>query len=646
MKRLNANLQLQMVKSRKRILTGIALIVLCFLLLLWGSVSPINTVILLIPLMSLTLIDLSVPEPLYRILLLLWVIVAVPFLLFTSQLLLNENVSDINRISLVLNYACIGMIFSVFYVLTGRLKIAVPLGMSLVLLLYTVNYFVFKFRGSEFAPIDILSFKTAMSVSGRYEYDFNAPFAYAIVLSVIYCCVIFCIRGEKEKRSFRNTFKGIAVTAFLLMLVSIKIPDVEVGNFAQHGSIVNGYLINFVAQSKQSVITKPPGYSSANVKKLEEKYDCNYSKENSQTPDIIVIMNESFADLSVLGNRPRTNKEVTPFFDSLEKNVIKGYTLSSVYGGGTPNSEYEFLSGNSFGFLPPGSIAYQQFIKEPTYTIVRDLKSRGYYTIATHPENSGNWLRDRIYPLMDFDEMSFIEDYPSENKIRNLISDQEMYETIVKKYENRDKSSPFFLFGITMQNHGGYDYEGDDYTGTVHLKGYDAEYKDVEQYLSLLHYSDEALEYLISYIDSVDHKVIILFYGDHFPDLDEGFYKDIQSKNISVLDEGMLKHKVPFFIWANYDIQEQAVPLTSMNYLSVYLYEAAGLNLSNYQCFIKDSQKVIPAMNSLGYYSEKQDRFINYDEAEGKEKKAIQEYDILEYNCLFDKKNKSRVFFP
>ena len=74
-------------------------------------------------------------------------------------------------------------------------------------------------------------------------------------------------------------------------------------------------------------------------------------------------MNESFSDLSVLGDL-QTNMPLTPFIDSLKENTTKGYALSSVFGAKTPNSEWEFMSGNSMAFLPMGSVVYQQYISD------------------------------------------------------------------------------------------------------------------------------------------------------------------------------------------------------------------------------------------------------------------------------------------
>lgn len=82
----------------------------------------------------------------------------------------------------------------------------------------------------------------------------------------------------------------------------------------------------------------------------------------TKKPNIIVIMNEAFSDLAVLGDYT-TNTEVMPFISSLSENTQKGWMYSSVKGGNTANTEFEFSTGLSMYFLPTGSIPYQQYIK-------------------------------------------------------------------------------------------------------------------------------------------------------------------------------------------------------------------------------------------------------------------------------------------
>lgn len=409
------------------------------------------------------------------------------------------------------------------------------------------------------------------------------------------------------------------------------------------GTEKNGYSLNFVLKFGNSTVPLPEGYGPETVDKLEQQYVTNISSPEKQ-PTVIVIMNETFADLKVLGNELQTSKEIIPFFNSLDKNTIRGYALSSVFGGRTANSEYEFLSGNTMGFLPADSLVYQQFIKvRENYTLMSSLKELEYNCYAMHPADSKNWARESTYPLLGFDDSYFVDDFPQENLLRGHVSDQEMYEQLISLYEEKSRDENLFLFGITMQNHSGYD--DPNFPAEIQLEGYSKEYPDVEQYLTLLRYSDQALQYLVEYFEAVEDDVVILFFGDHMPRLDDVFYRETHGGDYTTLDEQMLQYMVPFAIWANYDIEEQYIPCTSLNFLSNYLFETMGTTLPAYNAFLLDVNEVIPAMNSIGYYSKSKERFIPYSEATGIEAEILHQYQILQYNCLLDS-DRSHVFFP
>lgn len=94
----------------------------------------------------------------------------------------------------------------------------------------------------------------------------------------------------------------------------------------QKGSYRNGYILNFVLSIRDCFIAQPDGYSKEAVKELEDQYSKEtdtVAGETEKKPTIIVVMSESYADLSVVGNFS-TNIDLTPFYDSLEENTIKG----------------------------------------------------------------------------------------------------------------------------------------------------------------------------------------------------------------------------------------------------------------------------------------------------------------------------------
>lgn len=289
-------------------------------------------------------------------------IIAAFITIFLSQLLLNESTFSIGILRLVLGMNICIIIYLFIYLFTFSVKISVSVGSCAILFFTLINYYVWLFRGSELNPSDILSIGTAANVANKYKFVLNSNIIYAWLAMILFVFLMIALPKCKicHKKIFARIFV-IASECIIILLFVFFSQTIQTRRFLQEGSVKNGYLLNFTLQIKQTIIHKPEKYMAETIASREDRY--SDVKEEKNTPDIIVIMDESFADLSVLGSKLRTNKEVSPFIDSLSKNTVKGYALSSIYGGGTPNSEYEFLSGNSAFFLPQGSIVYQQYIK-------------------------------------------------------------------------------------------------------------------------------------------------------------------------------------------------------------------------------------------------------------------------------------------
>ena len=118
-----------------------------------------------------------------------------------------------------------------------------------------------------------------------------------------------------------------------------------------------------------------------------------------------------------------------------------------------------------------------------------------------------------------------------------------------------------------------------------------------------------------------------------------------KSGKIDTLPEQMIQHTVPFVIWANFDIEEKDLGLTSLSYLSTHLLDAAGLQRTAYHEYLAQQEQIIPAMNMLGYYSNEQGSFVSFSQAEGAEAEAEAAYKKMQYNALFDKTGRSETFF-
>ena len=568
-------------------------------------------------------------------------------LLIHHMLLLPEDRVRITKEKWILNLLCCLVAYLVMICITARPKIACMITYIVLMSLAGINYFVYKFRGNEFSFNDFKAIFTGLSVASEYKIPLDTRAAMAVVLSIVFVAAIRKINLE-FKRIYMLRGATLCVAVISIVYLVGKTEYIVTETWEQKGSYRNGYILNFVLGIRDSFVEKPEGYSADTIKMLEDQYGVTETDANAEAseeaPVIIAIMNESFADLGVIGNL-QTNEPVTPFLDSMQTNITKGYALSSVFGAKTPNSEWEFLTGNTMAYLPSGSVAYQQYVSEGAYSLVGTLKNQGYQCIAMHPYYSTGWSRNKIYPLLGFEESYFMDDFNQNHIVREYITDQELYDKIIAQYEAKKKGDKMFIMSITMQNHGGYNDKYDNFTENIRMtNGY---YPDVNQYLSLVNTSDAALQNLIHYFSNVDEKVEIVFFGDHQPSLNNNFYVSLNGNGLSGLTLEQLEDlfTVPFFIWTNYETETTTDVHTSLNYLSTMVLDKAGIELPPYEKFLCDMQKDIPAMNARGYYSAKDGCFKHYQDADGEEAEMLNYYQILQYNSMFDKRHKSEVFF-
>ena len=378
-------------------------------------------------------------------------------------------------------------------------------------------------------------------------------------------------------------------------------------------------------------------------------------------PNIIMIMNESFADLDALGDL-ETNIEVMPFFNSLKENTIRGSLQVSTHGGGTACTEYEALTGNSQSFLSAGAVAYSASMHDTSPSIAWNLRAQGYQTEAFHPYYASGWSREKAYAYMGFERFVALEDLvpqsilemtaadrigaiekevdPSDGDVynRDYMSDHYDFKIVEDMYEARNKSRPYFMFNVTIQNHGGYLDPSANFQEEVRITNMDGTYPQANRYLSLMHASDKAFEKLIGYFKNVKEPTIVVMFGDHLPSLEKEFYTELFGEAPENFDitKNQAYHQTPFVIWANYDIPEKDMGTISTNYLSPLILETAGLKLTDYERYLASLYKSLPVISNLGYVDTKGEAFYQIPENQSAIKRLVNDYQCVAYNNLMD----------
>ena len=277
----------------------------------------------------------------------------------------------------ILNLVMYYLFFCVLLFITGQTGTAIMIGSLLLGAAGLANYFVLMFRSSPILPWDLFSVGVAATVADNFEYKLSVRACNVILLIMLLWSLCLKMQLKFKMSKFRGA--GIAVMcAVFFGFCSYVQTDAAIASFKMDTTLFtptvyyrnNGLALSFVVNLRYLKIDKPEGYSQEELARIQEEYtaqnisgaDSEANTHLSDKPNIIVIMNEAFSDLSVLGDY-ETDEEVLPFINSLTKNTQKGWMYSSVKGGNTANTEFEFLTGLSMHFLPTGSIAYQQYIK-------------------------------------------------------------------------------------------------------------------------------------------------------------------------------------------------------------------------------------------------------------------------------------------
>lgn len=518
----------------------------------------------------------------------------VPPVNFLFVEIITGNINTVKVSCMFLNIAIYYAILCILILFFKKIKDALLIFSIFCTSSGLVGYYVYKLRGRPFMIQDLSAIQTAQKVMKQYTYEVNNQVAIAVILSLFTVILILQLPETKLGKQFvLQKFGAIAITGAMGVVLSdnsiciLNLWDIE-SNYQTYG-----YFLTLASEVCLLNEQPPDGYSIQAVKEIAE--NDRLSKEPlyedvSITPqNIIMIMNESWGDFRYISSFYQ-DSTITPYIDSLSgKNVIKGNLHVPIFGGGTANSEYEVLTGNSVQFIGAGETPYQVHVSSTNYSIVSSLKAQEYEVLAMHPNSAGNWNRDTVYANMGFDQFISSENWPetySEN-IRGCMSDLSSYETLIEQYKRKDKNDKLFTFLVTMQNHGGYVYDG--YESTVNLD-YDTSYPLTEQYLSLLKESDSAFETLIDYFQTTAEPTMIVMFGDHLPSVDISFYEMLfgVSWNDISLEKQQKMYTTPFIIWTNYELDHSSdITELSANYFGSYVLKMAGLKLPVYnQCLL------------------------------------------------------------
>jgi hypothetical protein len=149
--------------------------------------------------------------------------------------------------------------------------------------------------------------------------------------------------------------------------------------------------------------------------------------------------------------------------------------------------------------------------------------------------------------------------------------------------------------------------------------------RNIGQYLRGLRYSDEALEQLVTDLEALEERTIVLFYGDHFP--------AIWSNQIWARNGGQGMYGTPWFVWANFETApvEPEAELLGPNHLINQLLSAANAPVTPYDALLEEIAAEVPAAER-GIMLDPQGRVITAEDLSPQARELLEDYRLVQYD--------------
>ena len=586
-----------------------------------------------------------------------WLLIELPW---------NDSLSAIESRYVIANLVIVGLLGSIVFLLGQRTRASLAVFVGLCLLIGAANFFIIEFKGQPIVPADLFALSTAASVSSGYSLFLTGRLAACIGAFVIFCIalVLWC---PKRPVTGKDVAINCVAAALMVAVCVMQYRDTDIKNAYEvnvdvwdvRGSYASqGTLLCFLSRAQELTPAEPEGFSEEALGRILEPYEDegkdapHYTDEKPfDGPNVIAIMNETFSDLSSYPGLEGSNAQPAFFKEVQADSLAAGDLFVSAMGGGTCNSEFEFLTGSSTGLMGGGVYPYVLYDLDGTENLPSYFDGLGYGTHAIHPAEASNWRRDRVYEQMGFDTFDDITTMEGADTFRDLVTDKATYVRALEKIDENE--NPQFVFDVTIQNHGGYDTGLVPTEDRMHLDSDAVDSPEVDEFLAAIHQSDEDLRWLIDELNARDEPTIVVFFGDHQPGFADWLFEQTYGKSVNgaTLDEVQARYHTPYFIWANKAARSAGAPtkvsslgtdtITSLNYLGTMAIDAAGLPQTTQTRFLNALRKVLPAVNLNGYRDA--DGVWHWfgealtTDSQRAADEALDDYAIVQYDNLFRK---------
>lgn len=528
----------------------------------------------------------------------------------------------------VLNLWPVAALALLFYFLLGNAWYGAGLTTLIWGLLSYINLVKVDARGDPFVPGDILLLTEGMEAVGSYQLNMHwGKLALLLGLSLALILLGTGVKSARPRLVIRLVAALTVVAAFGTTMAFLY-PDSELYDRMEGPNRANvpavyeafGFPYCFLHNFNLYPVDKPPGYNAQEAASYEDTYrEAEAAPETA--PNILMVMCEAFTDLPNQAAFTYTG-ENNPIaaYNRLAEQTLSGHLVVSNTGAGTANTEFDVLTGMMTNRIGTGTTSAFRVVHRNIDSIPRMLTQAGYRTFFLHPGQNWFYNRESVYSYLGITDQVFQDAFSRSDLVGDWISDAGFLRVLKESLEARQGDTPLFTYAVTIQNHqsygaGKYGYVPDPPQTDIALS--DAARTYLSVYFKGLQDSAAMLEELTEYLDSLDAPYLLVFFGDHQPNLGGHYlaYRELDPNygSTDTVEETLQPYTVPYLIWGNaayrqdHDLLAQAqawnLPETiSSHYLGALTCQLAGYQgHDGYFDFLNALREQLPVSSVYGY---------------------------------------------
>lgn len=467
---------------------------------------------------------------------------------------------------ILLNWFPVIVLTAVVYFLLGNLFYAGSVSGVIAAVLSYVNLLKIEGREDPFVPGDILLIREAMNAAGEYQLDLHwEKLAGIVVLAALGIVLGVFIKSPRLRRwpvRIVCAVLSIAVFAGAVRFVytdkklyeSFKVP------YAYNiPSVFNTLGFNYCFWYNYNLypVDKPDGYSHAEVESWDQ---AEAAAAPEVRPNVVMVMCEAFSDLAAEPVFQYTDADdpLAGFRQvASSENAVSGHIVVSNYGAGTANTEFDVLTGMQTNMIGEGTTSAFRVVRRQTRSVPSLLKAAGYNTFFMHPGQSWFYNRASVYDYLGISDQVFVEAFDESDYKGTMISDAAFLDELKADLNERmvGSDTPLFTYTVTIQNHQAYGYgKYDERPAPVPLSVpvSDGAMEQLSVYMEGVRDSSAMLAALTEYLDSLEEPTVLVFFGDHRPNLGTACTElGLHYNRNASPEETIDTYSVPYVIWSN-----------------------------------------------------------------------------------------------